>query len=357
MPRAAGEPAVGFTLGEIAAALKAELVGPADRLVSRIAPLAEADEATISFLANPRYRAQLAGSRAACVIVAPAMRGPATLRGAALIAEDPYLCYARLSQWWAARTRPPQSAGIHPTAAVDVDARIGTGVSIGPFTVVEAGATIADGASIGAHGFIGAAASVGTASRLAARVTVGWGCSIGARGIVHSGVVIGADGFGFAPTEGRWEKIEQLGSVRIGDDCEIGANTCIDRGALGDTVIGNGVKLDNLIQIGHNVRIGDHTAVAGNAGIAGSATIGSRCTIGGGAGVLGHLQLADEVHISAMSLVMRSIARPGLYSGVFPIDDNAAWEKNAATLRQLHTLRERLRQLERTCSAPREQQP
>jgi len=173
------------------------------------------------------------------------------------------------------------------------------------------------------------------------------GCHIGQRCIVHPGAVIGADGFGFAPTEGRWEKIEQLGAVRIGDDVEIGANTCIDRGALDDTVIEDGVKLDNLIQVGHNVRIGAHSAMAGCVGIAGSAVIGRHCTVGGGAIVLGHLTLADHVHISAASVVMRSIRQPGQYSGVFPIDDNAAWEKNAATLRQLHTLRERIRALEK----------
>jgi len=163
---------------------------------------------------------------------------------------------------------------------------------------------------------------------------------------VHSGVVIGADGFGFAPNEGRWEKIEQLGAVSIGNDVEIGANTCIDRGALQDTVIEDGVKLDNLIQIGHNVHVGRHTAMAGCVGVAGSATIGAHCTLGGGAIVLGHLTLADEVNISAATVVTRSIHRSGHYSGVFPIDDNAAWEKNAASLKQLHSLRDRIRELE-----------
>jgi UDP-3-O-[3-hydroxymyristoyl] glucosamine N-acyltransferase len=169
---------------------------------------------------------------------------------------------------------------------------------------------------------------------------------VGERAIIHSGVVIGADGFGFAPHEGQWVKIEQLGAVRIGNDVEIGANTCIDRGALEDTVIEDGVKLDNLIQIGHNVHIGAHTAMAGCVGVAGSARIGAHCTVGGGAVVLGHLTLADHVHISAASVVMRSIGKPGQYSGVFPIDDNASWEKNAATLRQLHALRQRIKTLE-----------
>ena len=177
---------------------------------------------------------------------------------------------------------------------------------------------------------------------------MGEGCTVGARCILHSGVVIGADGFGFAPNAGAWEKIEQLGAVRIGNDVEIGANTCIDRGALQDTVIEDGVKLDNLVQIGHNVRIGRHTALAGCVGVAGSATLGAHCTVGGGAVVLGHLSIADHVHISAASVVMRSISRPGQYSGIFPIDDNAAWEKNAASLKQLHGLRDRIRVLENT---------
>jgi UDP-3-O-[3-hydroxymyristoyl] glucosamine N-acyltransferase len=194
---------------------------------------------------------------------------------------------------------------------------------------------------------VGDGAEDGTGTWLKARVMLSGGCSIGARGIVHGGAVIGADGFGFALHEGRWDKIEQLGAVVIGDDVEIGANTCIDRGALDDTVLGDGVKLDNLVQIGHNVRIGDHTAFAGCVGVAGSARIGRHCTAGGGAIILGHLEIVDHVHITAATLITRSIHKPGQYSGAFPFDDNASWEKNAATLRQLHALRERLRALEK----------
>jgi UDP-3-O-[3-hydroxymyristoyl] glucosamine N-acyltransferase len=189
-------------------------------------------------------------------------------------------------------------------------------------------------------------ARIGAHTVLKPRVMIGENCVVGERCILQPGAVIGADGFGFAPNAGAWEKIEQLGAVRIGNDVEIGANTCVDRGALADTVIEDGVKLDNLIQVGHNVRIGKHTAVAGNVGIAGSTSIGAHCTIGGGAGILGHLTIADNVHISAVSVVSRSITRPGTYTGFFPIDDNAAWEKNAATLKQLHSLRERLKALE-----------
>jgi UDP-3-O-[3-hydroxymyristoyl] glucosamine N-acyltransferase len=200
---------------------------------------------------------------------------------------------------------------------------------------------------VGPHAVIEDEAVLGAHSRLGPRVVIGRRCTVGARCILHAGVVIGADGFGFAPHQGQWEKIEQLGAVRIGDDVEIGANTCVDRGALEDTVIEQGVKLDNLIQIGHNVRIGAHTAMAGCVGVAGSARIGAHCTVGGGAIILGHLELADHVHVSAATVVTRSIVKPGQYSGVYPFDENAAWEKNAATLRQLHGLRERLRALEK----------
>jgi UDP-3-O-[3-hydroxymyristoyl] glucosamine N-acyltransferase len=319
------------TVAEIVARLGGECVGDAGLSIARIAPLESAGASDIAFLANPKYKAQLATTRAGCVIVAPALRDEVAQRphgGCAIVSADPYLYYARLSQWWAER-RGAVPAGIHPSA------------------VVEPGAVIEGGASIGALSFVGAGARIGAGTRIAARVTVGEGCQVGERCIVHSGAVIGADGFGFAPHQGQWVKIAQLGAVRIGDDVEIGANTCIDRGALDDTVIEDGVKLDNLIQIGHNVRIGAHSAMAGCVGIAGSAKIGKRCTLGGGAIVLGHLELADDVHITAASVVSRSILQPGQYSGMFPIDDNASWEKNAATLRNLHALRERLRALEK----------
>ncbi len=336
-------------LGEIVAALGGDLVGERAhaRQVTRIGPLEDATASTISFLANPRYRAQLASTSAGCVIVAPALGEEAAARGAAIVTPDPYLYFARLTQWWAARVRPGAVPGLHVSAVVDPAACIGLGASIGALSVIEAGARIGDGAVIGAQCFVGRDARIGAGTRLHPRVTFGFECTIGMRGIVHSGAVIGADGFGFAPTrELGYVKIEQLGAVRIGDDVEIGANTCIDRGALADTVIEDGVKLDNQIQIGHNCHIGAHTAMAGCVGVAGSATIGKYCTFGGAAMVLGHLTIADHVHISAVSVVTRSITRAGTYSGFFPIDDNAAWEKNAATLKQLYRLRERLKALE-----------
>jgi UDP-3-O-[3-hydroxymyristoyl] glucosamine N-acyltransferase len=333
--------------GELVSNDQAESQAMGNHLIERIGPLAGADPATISFLSNPRYRTQLQDTAAGCVIVAPALREAVRPGGVALVTPDPYLYFARLTQWWAQRTRSAPPVGVHPSAVVAVDAVLGDGVSVGPLAVIESGAVIGAGVVIGAHGFVGECVEVGAGTRLAPRVTLMTGTRLGARCLLHGGVVIGADGFGFAPTEGRWEKIEQLGGVVIGDDVEIGANTCIDRGALDDTVIGQGVKLDNLIQIGHNVQVGEHSAMAGCVGVAGSARIGKGCTVGGGAIVLGHLSLADGVHISAASVVMRSLARPGQYSGVFPLDDNASWEKNAATLRQLHTLRDRLRTLEK----------
>ena len=335
------------TVREIVAQLGGEVLGNPAQRIARIGPLEGATPTTIAFLANPRYQSQLAGSSAGCAIVAAELRERVTGRPAAILTPDPYLYFARLTQWWAARTRVAPPPGIHPSAVIAASARIAANATVGPFVVIEADCVVAGGAVIGAHGVLGARSQVGAHTRLAARVTLGAGCRVGERCILHSGVVIGADGFGFAPDGGRWEKIEQLGAVRIGDDVEIGANTCIDRGALDDTVIEDGVKLDNLVQIGHNVHIGAHSALAGCAGVAGSAVIGRHCSVGGGAIVLGHLRLADHVQVSAASVVMRSITRPGHYSGVFPIDDNAAWEKNAATLRQLHQLRDRLRALER----------
>ena len=334
-------------LAQIVAALGGELCGPADLAITRLAPLESADAGSLGFLAHPRYAAQLASTAAACIIVAPTMREAALARGAAIVTADPYLYFARLTQWWAAQRRRPAAVGVHPTAVVEPGAQIHATASVGPLCFVGAGAVLGAGVVLGSHGHIGPDAVVGEGSRLAARVTLGEACRLGARAIVHSGVVIGADGFGFAPTEGRWEKIEQLGAVRIGDDVEIGANTCIDRGALDDTVLDQGVKLDNLIQIGHNVHIGAHTAMAGCVGVAGSARIGAHCTAGGGAIILGHLQIVDHVHITAATVITRSILKPGQYSGLFPFDDNASWEKNAATLRQLHALRDRLRALEK----------
>lgn len=316
-------------LGQIVDALGGTLIG-AERGVeiTRIAPLDSAGPGDLSFLSNPRYQQQLAASEAACVIVAPALQEAAQARGACIVADNPYAYFARATQLWRAQQGRGPQPGIHASAVVHPEAQVDPTACIGPLCVVERGARI------------------GAGSWLKSRVTVGEDCTIGARCIVHAGVVIGADGFGFAPEDGRWVKIEQLGAVRIGDDVEIGANTCIDRGALDDTVIEQGVKLDNLVQIGHNVHVGAHAAMAGCVGVAGSARIGAHCTVGGGGIVLGHLTLADNVHVSAATTVTRSLSQPGLYTGMFPTDENAKWEKNAATLKQLHSLRERIKALE-----------
>jgi UDP-3-O-[3-hydroxymyristoyl] glucosamine N-acyltransferase len=320
---------VALQLGEIVASLGGELHGDATLAIQGLAPLESAEPDQLSFLSNPRYRQQLAASRAGCVIVAAAMRDEALARGACIVADNPYLYFARLTQLWKrthARTGEPD---IHPSAVVHPEAEIAPGVRIGALTVVERGAKI------------------GAGTVLKARVVVSEDCVIGERCILHSGVVIGADGFGFAPDQGGWEKIEQLGAVRIGNDVEIGANTCIDRGALADTVIEDGVKLDNLVQVAHNVRIGRNTAVAACTGIAGSAVIGANCTIGGAARIQGHISIADGTFVSTGTFISRSIQKPGMYTGVFPMDDNASWEKNAAALKQLYSLRERIKALEK----------
>ncbi len=317
-----------LTLGAIVETLGGRLLGPSDMQVSGLAPLQTAQPDQISFLSQARYQSQLANSLAGCVIVSPVFEVEVAQRAAAIITDDPYLYFARLTRLWRRSLPQPARPRIHPSAVIDPEALIAEDAVIGPLCVVERGAEIGPG------------------TWLKSRVTVGENCKIGARCLVHSGVVIGADGFGFAPHQGQWEKIEQLGAVRIGNDVEIGANTCIDRGALEDTVIEDGVKLDNLIQIGHNVQVGQHTAMAGCVGVAGSAKIGAHCTVGGGAVVLGHLSLADHVHISAASVVTRSISQPGHYTGMFPLDSNANWEKNAASLKQLSRLRDRIKALE-----------
>lgn len=317
-----------LSLGSIVEVLGGELHGDAGLSIEGLAPLETASPQQLSFLGHPKYQCQLAASRAACVIVSPEMRDVALVRGACIVSAQPYLYFARVTQLWKKSLDQAVRPQVHPSAVIDAQARVHPRARIGALCVIERGARI------------------GADTELRSRVTVGEDCVIGDRCLVHPGVVIGADGFGFAPNAGAWEKIEQLGAVRIGNDVEIGANTCIDRGTLQDTVIEDGVKLDNLIQIGHNVHIGKHSALAGCVGVAGSAVIGAHCTLGGGAIVLGHLALAEGVNVSAATVVTRSLHKPGHYTGMFPIDDNAAWEKNAASLKQLHRLRDRIRALE-----------
>ena len=329
-------------LEDIVTRFGGSVLGNAGVLISQIATLDSANEHQIAFLANSKYRAQLDSTRAGAVILGAADADATTLPR--IVCENPYAYFAKLSAFL--NPLPQAVAGIHPTAVV------GDGACIAPTAQIDAHVVIGDGAQIGAHSVImagcniGAGSVIGENSILYPRVVVYHNCVLGNNLIVHSGVVIGADGFGFAMDEGRWLKIPQIGRVVIGNDVEIGANTTIDRGALDDTVIEDDVKLDNQIQIAHNVRIGAHTAIAGCVGIAGSASIGRYCRIGGSAGILGHLQIADYVEVSSFTLVGKSIKERGSYCGIFPFSSTKVWRKNAAQLRHLDELADRVRQLE-----------
>lgn len=339
-------------LGDLVDSLGGELIGDSDIAITGIAPLDAASAPHITFLSNPKLRAQAAATRAGALILTPADYAlvSATYRGACVITDNPYAWFARAAQWFAAKQAARPAPGVHPSACVDASAQIAASASIGPHVTIDAGAVIGEHCVIGAGSVIGRDARIGAGTLFHPQVSFLDRCEIGERGIVHSGAVIGADGFGFAADEGRWIKIPQTGRVRIADDVEIGANTTIDRGALDDTVIGEGVKLDNQIQIAHNCVIGAHTAMAGCVGVAGSAKIGRHCTFGGAAMVLGHLTIADHVHISSGSLVSRSINEPGQYTGFYPLARNAEWEKTAAVVRQLDTMRDRVRALEKIVS-------
>jgi UDP-3-O-[3-hydroxymyristoyl] glucosamine N-acyltransferase len=340
-------------LGELVERLGGQLVGAPDREVAAIAPLDRAGPADISFLANPRLHEQAAHSQAAALILAPDDDAAvaATYRGARIVTPNPYAYFARTAQLLLATQADTPPPGIHVSAVVHDTARIDAGARIGPLVTVEAGAVVMAGAVIDAGCYIGRDAVIGEDTHLFANVTFHARCIIGKRGTIHSGAVIGGDGFGFAVDDGVYIKIPQVGRVLIGDDVDIGCNTTVDRGALDDTVIEDGVKLDNQIQIGHNTRIGAHTAMAGCVGVAGSARIGRHCTFGGAAMVNGHIDIVDHVDITAGTLVANSISEPGRYTGFYPITPNADWERNAALVRNLPALRERIRALERQIKA------
>jgi len=334
-----------ITLGQIATVAGGRLQGcDAATVIAGVAPLHSAEPGQLSFLTHRRYRSYLATTRATAVILSPedARDCPAP----ALVAANPHVAYARAAALFepAAEVR----RGIHPTAWVSPTANIAVDSWIGPHCSVEAGAVIATGVIVGPGCVIGEQAIIGAGSRLVARVTICHRVRIGRRVLAHPGAVIGSDGFGLAlDQDGRWLRIPQLGSVVIGDDVEIGANTTIDRGALEDTVIEEGVKLDNQIQVAHNVRIGAHSALAGCVGIAGSARIGRHCMLGGGVGVAGHLEITDRVQITGMSLVTQSITEPGAYSSGLAVEPNRLWNKISARLRRLDELFRRLSALER----------
>ena len=334
---------MGYSLRDIAEELGAQVHGDENCRIDRVATLADAEPGGISFLANRRYRSQILTTRASAVILEAEVLSSCPV--SALVVSNPYLGYARVAALLA--PEQPVPAGIHPSAYVSDRATVDTSACIGPQAVVENQASVGARSHIGPGCVIGRGATIGDDCTLKANVTICHHVRIGDRALLHPGVVIGADGFGIANNGGVWVKVPQLGAVVIADDVEIGANTTIDRGALGDTVIEEGVKLDNLIQIGHNVRIGAHTAIAAGVAIGGSATIGKRCTIGGAASVAGHLELADDVHLTATSAVSKSISEPGLYSSGMPIQDNRTWRKNIVRLRQLDEMAKRLKDLEK----------
>lgn len=335
-----------FSLEELVARLGGELVGDPALRVRRVATIDQAGEGDLAFLANPKYQSRLKVCKASAVILSPAARD--LTDRARIVTADPYVYFARVAQLF----NPPESlpGGIHASATVS--SAIPASVTVGPGATVAEGAVIGEAAVIGPGCHIGRGVHIGARTRLAANVSVYDDCAIGADCLVHSGAVIGADGFGFArERSGEWIKIPQVGRVVVGDKVEIGANTTIDRGALDDTVIADGVKLDNQIQIGHNVRIGENSAIAGCVGIAGSTTIGARCMIGGQAGIIGHLTIGDDVVVSAGTLVTKSIAKPGVYTANLPVQGHADWVRNFAHLRHLDALVDRIRALEQRLEA------
>ena len=332
-----------YSLREIARRFGGEIAGDPAVAVRQVATLESAAPDGIAFLANARYLPQLKATRAGAVIVGESGRNATRLPR--IVCANPYAYFARVSALFnpAPRARP----GAHATAVIDRSARVAGDAEIGPCAVIGRGAVIGAGSVIGAGCFIGDGVEIGPGTRLYPNATVYHGCVIGDRVILHSGVVIGADGFGIAMDEGRWRKVPQIGRVVVGNDVEIGANTTVDRGALDDTVIEEGVKLDNQIQVGHNVRIGAHTAIAACAGIAGSAKIGRNCRIGGASGIAGHITIADGVEISTYTLITKSIDRPGTYTGAYAFEPHRDWLRNAAQLRHLAELARRVRELEK----------
>jgi UDP-3-O-[3-hydroxymyristoyl] glucosamine N-acyltransferase len=327
-----------YTAADLGARFGLDVAGDAQRVVRGVSTLANGRPDSLGFLANPRYRAQLATSQAGVVVMrAEDAEGYA---GTALIARDPYAAFARISALF--EPVPQIEPGIHPSAVVDASAIVDPSAHIGPHVVIGARSTVAAGATLGPGCIVGEDCVIGEGCELIARVTLVTRVRLGKRVRLHPGAVLGADGFGLAMDAGRWLKVPQLGGVVIGDDCEIGANTTIDRGALEATILEEDVRLDNQIQVGHNVVIGAHTAMAGCAAIAGSAKVGRYCLIGGGAGILGHLELCDRVIVTAMSLVTHSIREPGEYSSGTPIMDNRSWRKSAARFKQLDALARRV---------------
>ncbi|MCY4473149.1 MAG: UDP-3-O-(3-hydroxymyristoyl)glucosamine N-acyltransferase [Kistimonas sp.] len=333
-----------YTLEELASFLQAQIQGDPAVVITGLSSLQDAGPGSLSFLANPGYKKYLADTQAGAVIVRS--EDVAALQGRnALIVSDPYLAFARTSHLFAVEDE--SSSGVHPSAIVSASAKVDAGAWIGPGVIVEAGASVARGARIFAQSFVGPRCHIGEGTVLHPRVTLRQDVTLGEDCIIHSGAVIGDDGFGLARHGSEWVKISQLGGVVIGNQVEIGSNTTIDRGALGNTCIGDGVKLDNQIQVGHNVEIGCHTAIAACVGVSGSTRIGRRCVIGGGTGIAGHLTIADDVYTAGMAMITRSIRQAGVWSsggiGTMPVED---WRRNTVRFRQLDSMAKRLKLLE-----------
>lgn len=333
-----------LTLGELAAQLGAELHGDPDCKVDGVGVLHDAAPGQLSFLANPKYRRYLADTAASAVIV-----GPDDLEhcpGNALVSTNPYLTYARAAALLHPLHRPP--AGISEGAWVDPSAQVDASAHVAPGCVVEAGAVLEADVIVGPNCVVGRNSHVGAGTRLVASVTLCADTRVGRGCVLHPGVVLGGDGFGLAPDgQGRWERVPQIGRVVLGDDVDIGANTTVDRGAIGDTVIHDGAKVDNLVQIAHNVEIGEGSAIAGCTGISGSSKIGRNCTLAGGVGLVGHIELTDNVHVTGFSMVTRSIDEPGVYAGGIPAISHAEWGRNFARIRKLDEMAKKIRALEK----------
>ncbi len=345
---------MGVSLGELAVRFGCELRGDPDITVERVATLGGAEAGALSFLANPRYRTQLAATRAAAVVLSA--EAAAECPTAMLLSENPYATYARIAALL--HPLPPLAAGVHATALIAASARIDPSAQVAALAVIGENVHIEARSYVGPHSFIEAGARLASDVRLVARVSLGPGVQIGARTVLQPGAVIGADGFGFAPQRGGWLKVPQVGSVQVGADVEIGANTTIDRGAIEDTLIEEGVKLDNLIMIGHNVRVGAHTAIAACTGVSGSTNIGKRCMIGGHCGFAGHINIADDVVITGYSMISHSIERPGVYSSGIPFEEAHAWRRLVARFKRLGLLEGRVRKLEQAAGLqpPQEQE-
>ena len=331
------------TLGELAVRFGLALRGDPARVVDSVSTLESAGGHQVAFLANPRLADRLAGCRAGAVILHPAAGASCPVDS--LLSDNPHAAFARI----AAVLHPPAfaPAGVHPSAVVAVDAEVHPEAHVGPLCVIGARARIGARAFVGPGSVVGEDAELAEDVRLVARVTVLERVVIGARSILHPGAVVGSEGFGYAPEGPAWIHVPQVGTVRIGQDVEIGANTAIDRGALADTVIGDGVKIDNLVQVGHNCTIGEHTAIAGCAGLAGSSHVGARCRIGGGVGLAGHLSVCDDVTLTGFSLVTADIREPGVYSGGVPAEPAADWRRVVGRLKRIDALARRVADLER----------